>query len=116
MTPVHARSAAASWMVAVETSQQWTRVGISFFAFICAFSVGVFSGGKGFAAVLGIVSVMGVISAGGVLVAVPALIGARRAQDRLLVVLAAIGLAVNCPLLLWAGRMLGVALVHFAST
>jgi hypothetical protein len=53
---------------------------------------------------LPIVSFLGFMAAAGALAAIVALIGARRANNRPLVVVAAIGLALNTPFLLWTVR------------
>jgi Sec-independent protein secretion pathway component TatC len=101
------------WYSLHASPHNWVPAAISFIAAVCFLVVGFFIHGGGFTAFL-CVLLLGLIAAAGVTSAVVALIRAQRVQDRRLVILAAIGVAVNSPLLAWALRAIGiVAIAHF---
>ena len=101
------------WYSLHASPHTWVPAAISFVTPVCFLVVGFFIRGGGFNALL-CVLFLGIIAAAGVTSAVVALIRAQRVKDRRLVVLAAIGLALNSPFFAWAVRTIGIAaFVHF---
>jgi len=101
-------SSSLPWYSLHVSPNTWVPVAIGFAAPVCCLVVGYLVSGSGIMALFDVL-LLGIIAAAGVTSAVTGLIRARRAQDRLLVVFAAIALALNSPFFAWAVRALGIA-------
>ena len=103
--PAAPRAFLVSWAGQLSQSRLRIAAGISYATPLACLAFGFFLSGNA----LPIASFLGFMAAAGALAAIVALIGAWRANNRPLVAVAAIGLALNSPFLLWAVRVLLVS-------